>query len=422
MLIAVLLIINGAYSWHLGRLLEQRLAKLRTAGEPTTFAELAPEPIPPEQDAAVQLQRLAPELKAFAKEHVDFLDRSPLGKSFGEDGKPPTPEQIDAIREILSHYPDLPQAIDEASRCEGYASQIDYSVDEISGSASVPSPALEEVISTTRDHRTSTRFLRWKILVLLAEEKQDEALETGLVILRLARHYDNEPALVNSLVALAIRYNAVDSLNLVLRAGPLTDDVRQLLDQELALHEDPNWFEHVMKTERVISLSASRSMFAEAWWLPWMARGLEVDILDAYQRLIPAIAQPWYKSRGEFRNLNTGVSYSTPVSGVLITLLEPSLKSACLTFNRSTAELRCLRILNKLTDYSQANGHEAAGLNDLDLPDVAKLDPFSGEPLRLKWTDEGWVVYTVFENGTDDDGDFKEQADWGLGPAGYPGA
>jgi len=123
-LVAVLLIINGAYSWHTGHQLEQRLAKLRAAGEPTTFAELAPEPIPPEQDAAVQLQRLAPQLKAFEKELANFLDRSPLGKSFGEDGKPPTSEQIDAIREILSHYPELPQAIDEASRCEGYASQI----------------------------------------------------------------------------------------------------------------------------------------------------------------------------------------------------------------------------------------------------------------------------------------------------------
>ncbi len=41
-LIAVLLIINAAYSWHMGRQLEQRLAKLRAAGEPTSFAVLAP--------------------------------------------------------------------------------------------------------------------------------------------------------------------------------------------------------------------------------------------------------------------------------------------------------------------------------------------------------------------------------------------
>ena len=39
-LIAVLLIINGAYSWHTGRQLEQRLAKLRAAGEPWSMVWL----------------------------------------------------------------------------------------------------------------------------------------------------------------------------------------------------------------------------------------------------------------------------------------------------------------------------------------------------------------------------------------------
>ncbi len=89
---------------------------------------------------------------------------------------------------------------------------------------------------------------------------------------------------------------------------------------------------------------------------------------------------------------------------------------------RSTALIRSLRIVNRLTAHSQENGHEASGLADLDLTKSATLDPYSGEPLKLKWTDEGWVVYTVFRDGTDDGGDFKDMADWGLGPAGYPGA
>ncbi len=440
LLFAMLLVANAVYSWHIGRKLEQRLAQLRTAGEPTTFAELAPKPIPPEQDAAVHLQRLAPKLKAFAKEHVDFLDRSPLGKSFSkrEDrGEPPTSEQIAAIREILSHYPNLPQALDEASRCEGYASQIDYTVDEIdSKEAEIarmeakiaadlcsPSPVLEEVMSSAiSDRRTPVRFLRWKITVLLAEGKQEEALRAGLVTLRLARHYDCEPALVNGLVACAVRGATAGSLNLVLRAGPISAEVRQQLDQELALHEDPARIQHVMKTERVINLSVEKSMFAQAWWVPWMEKGLLVDTIDYYERLLPVITQPWYKSHKQIGRLNTDVSHSTHVSGVLLGLLTPLIEVANDSFHRNMAQLRCLRILNALAAYAQENGQEAEGLDDLDLPDAAKLDPFSGEPLKLKWTDEGWVVYSVFKNGTDDGGNFKDQADWGLGPAGYPGA
>ncbi len=61
-------------------------------------------------------------------------------------------------------------------------------------------------------------------------------------------------------------------------------------------------------------------------------------------------------------------------------------------------------------------------MDDLNLPKSATLDPFSGNALKLKWTDEGWVVYTVFKDGSDDNGDFKDMADCGVGPAGYPGA
>jgi hypothetical protein len=289
-------------------------------------------------------------------------------------------------------------------------------VAEISASSSL---VLDELMSSANGHRTPARFLRWKITVLLAEGKQEEALETGLVILRLARHFGGEPALVNGLIALAVRGVAAESLNLILRSGPISAEVREKLDQELALHDDPTWIQQVMKTERAITLSTSRSMFAEGWWLPWMGRGLEVDMLDFYQRLLPILTQPWHKARAEIQNINTDVSYSTPMSGTLVVLLEPSLVSAIVAFHRNTATLRCLRIVNALAAYAEANGHEAAGLDDLDLPAAAKIDPFSGQPLKLKWTDEGWVVYSVFQNGTDEGGDFKEQADWGLGPLGY---
>ena len=42
------------------------------------------------------------------------------------------------------------------------------------------------------------------------------------------------------------------------------------------------------------------------------------------------------------------------------------------------------------------------GIRDLPLSDVATTDPFSGNPLIMKQTAQGWVIYSVFENGTDD--------------------
>lgn len=416
MLIGMLLIANAWYGWWIGGHLEQRLARLRAAGQPTSFAELAPVPIPPDQDAAVHLQRLSPQLAAFAKEHFTFLDKMPLGQSFSqrEDrGEPATPEQIAAIREILSHYPELPDALDRASRCDGYGSQIDFAA---------PYPQMmEELMSPANARRTPARFLRWKMTVLLAEGKQEKALQLGLVILRLARHYDQEPALVNGLVAMAVRYVAADSLNRVLRAGPISAESRQDLDLELAKHGDRRSIERVMHSERAFNLSASKSLFTKAWWLPWLKRGMQRDVLDYYQRLLPVITQPWHQSHQQLHQLNANVSYSHSMSGAMINLLTPAFEAAHVSINSDTARLRCLRIVNGLTAYAQENGQEAEHLDDLDLPDNAKLDPFSGNSLRLKRTDDGPVVYSIYKNGTDDDADFTEQADLGLGPAGYFG-
>ena len=416
LLIAALLLFNVAYGWWTGRQLEQRLTRLRAAGEPTSFAELAPRPIGSRQDAAVHLQRLTPQLDAFAKEHVEFLDRTPLGKAFREQqdrGEAPTPEQIAAIREILSHYPDLTQALDKASHCQGYASRIDFSVPE--------SQMMNELIASANGLRTPIRFLRLKITLLLAEGEQEEALRTGLIILRLARLYDNEPSLVNGLVAIAVRSMATESLNLVLRAGSISKELHKELDQELALHDDSQRLVEVMKTERAINISAAKSLFAQSWWLPWLERGLVVDMIDFHERLLPAISQPWHASHLQIDRLNTDISNSTYISGTLVALCLPAIQAGNDAFHRNMATLRCLRIVNALTAHAPADGQEAEGLDDLDLPDKSKIDPFSGEPLKLKWTDNGWVVYSVFKNGTDDGGQFKDMADWGLGPAGYPG-
>jgi hypothetical protein len=413
-LTGVLLLVNGVYSWRTGRQLERRLAALRAAGEPTSFADLAPRPVPPDRDAAARLRDLAPQLELFEKQYAEFLTGTPLGKSFlerEERGEPPTEEQAEAIRDILAQSPGLPQALDDASRREEYSSQIDYSVPA--------SRMMDELISSASGQRTAARFLRWKIAVLLAEGKPDEALRQGLVILRLARHYDREPGLVNGLVALAGRHAAADCLNGVLRAGPVSAGARHELSQELLLHEDPERMQHMMSTERAISLTASRNLFSRAWWLPWMARGLQLDVLDYHHRILPILSQPWYRGHDEIDRVNASVAHWTPVSAPLTELLTPAIRAAYDAYHRSGAELRCLRILNELTAYAQAHGREAEGMDDLDLNDTVTLDPFSGEPLKLKRTDEGWIVYSVFSNSTDDGGDFTEQVDWGLGPPGH---
>jgi len=57
-------------------------------------------------------------------------------------------------------------------------------------------------------------------------------------------------------------------------------------------------------------------------------------------------------------------------------------------------------------------------LRELNLPPQAIIDPYSGQPLKLKLTEDGWIVYSVMQNGVDDDGDFRDSKDYGVAPAG----
>jgi len=174
----------------------------------------------------------------------------------------------------------------------------------------------------------------------------------------------------------------------------------------------------VMKTERAYSLSAAGQLVVVAYWIPWSGKWLQADMIDYYDKLIPVMAQPWYQSHTKIHGLNH-VSHWSPFSSTMISLLMPAIDAYLESINRDTAMVRSLRVVGALTAYAQANGHEARGLDDLHLPAAATLDPFSGQPLKLRSTDDGWVVYSVFKNGADDGGDFHEMADWGLGPVGY---
>ena len=78
--------------------------------------------------------------------------------------------------------------------------------------------------------------------------------------------------------------------------------------------------------------------------------------------------------------------------------------------------LRSLRIYNALRQFSEHNGREATGLAELKLPADATIDPYSGQPLKLKHSELGWVVYSVLENGVDDGGNFKDLKDYGVAP------
>jgi hypothetical protein len=422
-LIALALIANGFMVWLTDHRLQTRIAAIRAAGNPASIADLAPKPIPDDQNAAVYLERLKPQLGSFSKDNARFLETSPVGKAFderGDRGEPPTPEQIAAIRSILDKYPEIDAGLASAAACKQYASLANFTLGQRA--------FLEDLIDNRILYsRTAARFNDWRITVMIADGKAQEAAQLGLESLRLARLHDAEPLLVNYLLGLALRGFAAQDLYDAIAAGPISPQLHAAIDEELVEQDDPQRVVRALKSERAYCVALTASIGMDSSFdqanpilmkiVGWPMKRLYLGAVDSFDRVFPLATKPWNEI---WRTLSPTNSALPPTGdGILADLLMPTLKATFQSTARDLATLRSLRIFNALRQYAEQNGHEARGLEDLSLPKEATIDPFSGEPLKLKHTDDGWIVYSVMDNGVDDGGDFVGMKDYGLAPPRY---
>lgn len=421
-LVGFVLAANGVVAWWVDYQFQSRVAAIRAAGDPASLADLTPPPIPPEKNAAAILESIRPRLDEFGDDHWKFLDQTELGKDLQarrERNEPPTAEQIEAIREVLDKYPDLDTQLAAAAACNQYASVTDYT-------AASPELLDQFILPKLQTFRTASRYLDWRIQVLNAESKPDEAVRRGIELLVLARMHDREPTLVCNLVALAVRGIAINALYDVLASSTISPETHAALEAELALHEDPQRMLYVLKSERAFGIDNHMRRPPQAIEPPvwvfhmfgWPLKRYWIGVLDYFDEELKMVQRPWPDGRSWVGRRPRPDAPSG--HGVLADLLIPATQAAYDANARTTAMLRTLRVFNALTEFRQKHGHEATGFADLKLPKEATLDPFSGKPLLLKHTDDGWLIYSVGTNRTDDGGNFADQKDHGLGPRKNP--
>lgn len=417
-LLAVLLIANGFMAWRTESRFRSIVASIRAANEPASIRELAPPPISALENAAAVLEKLGSRLDAFSKDYAQFFDTA-LGKAYVESsdkGIPSTPEQIEAIRVILKRYGDLSDGIATASQLSKYASLTDFSVDY----QTFLNNSLKQPI---RRIRTATYFLGWHADVSIADGRPKMAVEQGLELLRLVRLHDSEPLLVNFLVAVAVREYACRILYDGLNAGPMPPQVHAEVEKELALHDNPQRILHALKTDRAYSASVIVELASHppvdspqppwSYVVTWPMKRHFVGALEYIDPQLTLIETSW-------PSLNNSIGRSGAPDrgnvGAVTDLLVPAIQAAYNAEQRIVSVMRALRVFNAARAFAAKERREAKGLEELGLPREATIDPFSGEPLKLKHTDEGWIVYSVMTNGVDDGGDFKDLKDFGLAP------
>ncbi|WP_165249689.1 hypothetical protein [Paludisphaera soli] len=398
LLLAACLLASAGLTWITGRRLEARLAALRAAGDPLTIADLAPTPVPPAEDAAVPLARVAAAQGAFQKELTAlFPGRGvadlPLGP--GEQAK---------LRALFEAQPEIVPLLRDAASRPGYAPPFD--------AAATTTEMLKRSFELMSRHREASRILQSRSALLVAEGLPDEALELQIVALRLARLPFREPTMSNYLVGIACTRVAAAGVNDVLQSAPVSEAGRRALDAELALLDDPALVRRAFKNERAYSLTSVNEMSANLFWLTgWMRNDLTALMLDLFDDQIRKLDLPYAQAAATASA--TGRRWSP--FGTLVDLLKPALASTREATERLRAATRSLRVLNAIQSRVPTEAEAPPPLDSLGLPREATVDPFTGRPLLVKKLPSGWLVYSVGKDLVDDGGDLEKDKDVGFG-------
>ena len=206
---------------------------------------------------------------------------------------------------------------------------------------------------------------------------------------------------------------AIQSANEALQTGPVSKEVRDALDAELAIQERMEGFAWAIKSERALCMESFSDIIpGRNFWL--ISRGIwnmqESACLEVFPTLIALAGDP-----GPYREVEQTIESK---KSALAALLFPALKAAYVAVTRTRAEIRSLRVLNALQTHVPAGSNEVPKLTELGLPAETITDPFTGEPLHVKKTPQGWLVYSVGPNFQDDGGKLDDpiNGDVGVGP------
>jgi hypothetical protein len=214
------------------------------ASTPQSLADLAPAPIPDEENAAAQIEQLDGLINAWGRDHVVFCN-TPLGGAFFnavERGERMRDEDAEAVRKLLADHAELDVGLRRAAACEEFASRGDFSQNT--------QEFLVDLQHRIGRLRNLGRYYDVLIHMLTHDGQHEAAVRRGLEMLKLARLSEGEPTMVGYLVAIAMQSVTVQALHDALAAGRVSFDAHASLDAELARLDDPGRFTRMLKSER----------------------------------------------------------------------------------------------------------------------------------------------------------------------------
>jgi hypothetical protein len=380
---------------------EDEIARLRMSGQPMTAEDLYRFQSVPENIADNSASWLAAQQSCNSKK----LYAAGKGLPFIGDGdvkrlRPDADDsQLAAAEKLLEDFAPALQAILAAAEQPGecrYALKFEDGV--------------SAVANETQGVRDIARLLALNVRVQTARGKTDDALASLHAMFAAADTTSHQLTITEQMVYFSMLGMAIDQAGSLLNELDLTDEQLRQLSQRLETCDIHGSFTRCLIGERALSSVTFDQMGNTL---------ISADRLKCLELLTQAIAisaQPSPADRdqvdGLIAKLQTAASPLPPATKYPLTngMLSP-LTAAFNAKSRILAAREILLTAIACQRYQLKTGRPAAQLADLvpDFLPTVPRDPFDGQPLRLRQSDNTIVIYSIGKDGKDDGG---QNASW----------
>ena len=414
-LFVVLVIGFCAFRWRVGAQLEAAQQRVRDAGYPVTYAELD----------AYYARPASGENRAYLLEFAFDAQQEPgWNMQVGNAELPHRTQAIpeEQVRAMRAYALINLQASDAVFESFEYDA-CRFSVDMNAG------PSME--LGHLAKLRELARLLSIRSLLFALDGDSAGTMKQLLGICDLAESLEQEPVLISQLVRIAIYGIGLAATEQAMNRVEFTVDELKTLQARFAESESSPAFVNGFIGERCMwnaiesigidnSLLGSGFDMQEAWYgLVYRPLGLldweGARYYTLFEQVIEATALPIEEQIAAAEAAGNWIEQSTGPAALAAILL-PSVARAVEADVRNRTHLNTAIVAVAAARYHRDKGEYPASINAL-VPaylDAVPIDPMDAQPMRYRTFDQGFVVYSVARNRTDENGEELEDGKYWL--------
>jgi len=408
----------GVYRWRVGSNIDAAKQRMRDAGLPVTYAELdAYYKVPESGENRAYLLQFA--IDSMVAVHPRMLDDLPIAgnSDLPHRSEPISEEQVVAMRTFALQNLDVVDAVFESFEYD----ECRFPIDMNAGPAMLL-PHLAQV-------RSLARVLSIRAILAALNDDSEAAANMVIGIMDLADSLEKEPILISQLVRIAIYGIGLSALEQAMNRVDFSDDQLERLQKRMIEAEQNRAFVQGFIGDRCMWTVIENIGFQQGdidpqklWFdLVYRPTGMmDMDGLQyytAFEDIITACDLPVQDQTAAGEAISNRTEQGG-FRGSMTAIYVPAMARAIDADVRNRAYLRTVTVALAAARYKAEQGEypESADALTPDYLETIPIDPSGGAAIQYRNLDDGFVAYSLAQNGTDEGGEeLEDQRFWREG-------